>query len=315
MNFDYFMDPCGGASDITQDDRQILSPRGHEAQIPVFAEADSTSRQIRTIYGKHLGSYGVLDTEIVAGKTWYQIRLWNLRSGWVQRQGTVDTRENVVWVHVQDTSIYVAYDAIFRPISWRSRLALLSVLHFRADTVRKGRWYFTRNLREARTFSAARGVVAEFLDDLRRKEQAKLDEEERLRRYSGSQELDDEGRRLDRREFTGTIDALRWLATCQMGWHRRCGRYRCDLLKFLNDDIVGYGLPRESDIRLPVAEDGQLWYAWRRTVTGWCFAIGAAGPPPDQWRYDGPGPPKGFPGKDSSWGDGPFADRVNRNWF
>ena len=212
-------------------------------------------------------------------------------------------------------SIYVAYDAIFRPISWRSRLALLSVLHFRADTVRKGRWYFTRNLREARTFSAARGVVAEFLDDLRRKEQAKLDEVERLRRYSGSQELDDEGRRLDRREFTGTIDALRWLATCQMGWHRRCGRYRCDLLKFLNDDIVGYGLPRESDIRLHVAEDGQLWYAWRRTVTGWCFAIGAAGPPPDQWRYDGPGPPKGFPGKDSSWGDGPFADRVNRNWF
>ena len=212
-------------------------------------------------------------------------------------------------------SIYVAYDAVFRPISWQSRLALLSMLHFRTSTVRRFArfWYFKRKLSEAQTFSTARGVVAEFLDDLRRKEQAKLDEEERLRRYSGSQELDDEGRRLDRREFTATMDALRWLATCQMGWHRRCGRYRCDLLN-LDDDFTEYGLPRESGIRLHVAEDGQTGYAWRRTVTGWCFAIGAAGPPPDQWRYDGPGPPKGFPGKASSWGDGPFADQVNRNW-
>ena len=223
-------------------------------------------------------------------------------------------------------SIYVAYDAAFRLTNWgkngkgshwRSRLALLSVLHFRTGTVRKfaGRWYFTRKLREAQTYSAARGVVSEFLDDLRRKKQAKLDEEERLRRYSGSQELDDGGRRLDRREFTATIDALLWLATCQMGWHRRCGRYRCDMLKILDDDFTLHGLPRESGIRLHVAEDGQSWYAWRRTVTGWCFAIGAAGPPPDQWMYDGSGPPKGFPGNASSWGDGPFSDRVNRNWF
>ena len=222
-------------------------------------------------------------------------------------------------------SIYVAYDVIFRRISrakaakasrWRSRLALLSVLHFRADTVRKlaPYWYVTRKLGEAQTFSAARGVVAEFLDTLSRREQAKLDEEERLRRYSGSQELDDGGRRLDRREFAETIDALHWLATCQMRWHRNGGRYRRDMLRVLGDDFTRHGLPRESGITLHVAQDGQSWYAWRRTVTGWCFAIGAAGPPPDPWTYDGPEPPKGFPGKDSWWGDGPFADRVNRNW-
>ncbi len=222
-------------------------------------------------------------------------------------------------------NIYVAYDAAFRLTNreqtgkgshWRSRLALLSVLHFRADTVRKfaGRWYFTRKLREAQTFPDAKGVVSEFLDDLRRTEQAKLDEENRLRRYSGSQKLDDEGRRLDRREFAATIDALHWLATCQMGWHRRCGRYRCDLLKILNDDFTRHGLPKEAGIRLHVTEDGQSWYAWRRTVTGWCFAIGATGPPPDQWTCDGPGPPESFPGKAKSWGDGPFSDRVNRNW-
>ena len=129
-------------------------------------------------------------------------------------------------------SIYVAYDGVFHRISrentgrwsrYRSRLALLSVLHFRAGTVRKlaGYAYFISKLGEAQTFPAARGVVAEFLDTLSRKEQAKIDEEERLRRYSGSQELNDEGRRLDRREFAATIQAQQWLATCQMGWHRK----------------------------------------------------------------------------------------------
>ena len=220
-------------------------------------------------------------------------------------------------------NIYVAYDTAFRRINWeandgrsrwRSRLALLSALRFRTGTVRRFTGYWTRQLSEAQTFSAARGVIAEFLDDLRCAEQAKIDEEERLRRYSGSQELDDEGRRLDRREFAATIDALQWLATCQMGWHRRGGRYRHDMLKILGDDFTHQGLPRESGIKLHVAKDGQSWYAWRRTVTGWCFAIGAAGPPPDQWKYDGPEPPKGFPGKDSSWGDGPFSDQANRNW-
>lgn len=222
-------------------------------------------------------------------------------------------------------SIYVAYDAVFRRIGrentrrwsrYRSRLALLSVLHFRAGAVRQlaGYLHYTRKLGEAQTFSAARAVVAEFLDTLSRKEQANTDEEERLRRHSGSQELDDEGRRLDRREFTETIDALHWLATCQMGWHRSGGRYRRDMLRVLGDDFTRHRLPRESGITLQVAQDGQSWYAWRRTVTGWCFAIGAAGPPPDQWRYDGPEQPRGFPGQDASWGDGPFADQVSRNW-
>ncbi|MYE67460.1 MAG: hypothetical protein F4236_04665 [Acidimicrobiia bacterium] len=222
-------------------------------------------------------------------------------------------------------SIYVAYDAIFRRISgdettrrsrWRSRFALLSVLYFRASAVRRftGYLYFTTKLGEAQTFRAARAVVANFLDELSRTEKAKLDEERRSRRYSGSQELDDEGRRLDRREFAATMDALRWLATCQMGWHRKGGRYRRDMLKILGHDFTRQGLPGESGVSLHVARGDQSWYTWRRTVTGWCFAIGAAGPPPDQWRYDGPEPPGDFPGEDDSWGDGPFSDQVNRNW-
>ena len=63
-----------------------------------------------------------------------------------------------------------------------------------------------------------------------------------------------------------------------------------------------------------VHEAGQSWYAWRRTVTGWCFAIGAAGPPPEQWEYDGPEPPAGFPGEDPAWGSHAFSEEANRNW-
>ena len=203
-------------------------------------------------------------------------------------------------------SIYVAYDVVFHRISrenthrWsrcRSWLAVLSALHLRVGAVRElaGYGHFIRKLGEAQTFAAARGVVAEFLDDLSRREQAKINEEERLRCYSGSQELDNEGRRLDRREFTATIQALHRLAACQMGWHRNGGRYRRDVLRLLGDDFTRQELPRESGITLHVARDGQSWYAWRRTVTGWCFAIGAAGPPPDQWRYDGSEPPRGRP--------------------
>ena len=99
-----------------------------------------------------------------------------------------------------------------------------------------------------------------------------------------------------------------------MGWYRRDDRYRNDMLKILGDKFIRQGLPQESGITLHVAKNGQSWYAWRRTVTGWCFAIGAAGPPPDEWKYDGPEPPQGFPGKDSVWGNGPFSDQVNCNW-
>ncbi len=221
-------------------------------------------------------------------------------------------------------SFYVVYDAAFRGISWatadrrsrwRSRLAVVSALHFRTGAVQKFTWNWAKRVSEARSFSAARGVVAVFLEELRRARKAELDEQERIRRYAGSHETDEEGRRLDRREFAATIDALRWLETCQMGWHRnRGGRYRDDLLKMIAGDFTRQGLPKESGITLRVSSDGQAWYAWRRTVTGWCFAIGAAGPPPDQWEYDGPEPPQGFPGQDRMWGDTPLSGQANTNW-
>ena len=87
-------------------------------------------------------------------------------------------------------------------------------------------------------------------------------------------------------------------------------RYRADLWEALGSDFFRPdGLPPDPPIIMKVAKKGRAWYAWRRTVTGWCFAIGAAGPPPDRWEYDGPDPPGSFPSKGRGWGD-----RTNRNW-
>ena len=259
----------------------------------------------------------------------YTARQAYLGWGWIDSRALLLEFALPIWLtvglpFVYVLSFYVVYDAAFRGINWatpdrrsrwRSRLALLSALHLRTGAVQKFTWNWAKRLAEAPTFSAARRVVAAFLEELRHARQAQLDEQERIRRYTGSQETDGEGRRLDRREFAATINAMRWLETCQMGWHRnRGGRYRDDLLKMIGDDFTRQGLPKESGIALRVSSDGQAWYAWRRTVTGWCFAIGAAGPPPEQWEYDGPEPPHGFPGRDRTWGERPFSDQVNRNW-
>ena len=123
---------------------------------------------------------------------------------------------------------------------------------------------------------------------------------------------DDDGRRLDQREFKETKDALRALATAQMGWYRnRGGRYRPELIEILKPRFEDYGLPPDHGISLWVADDGQSWWAYRRTIAGWCFAVGAAAPPPDQWLYNGAEPPTGPPGEDAAWGERWGLDAKN----
>jgi hypothetical protein len=81
----------------------------------------------------------------------------------------------------------------------------------------------------------------------------------------------------------------------------------------MEPDFMLKNLPADHGIHLVVAKNRQSWYAWRRTISGYCFAIGAAKAPPDQWLYDGQEPPKGFPGKDPIWGAAPFGPDA-MNW-
>jgi hypothetical protein len=222
-------------------------------------------------------------------------------------------------------SLYSNYELAFKWIGFRgqgdrwSRLRAKAVLiletHLRTKLVHRFNMYWGRQAAAARSFRAARQVVKDFREREKAKVQALADAQENLKRYAGVDGEDEDGGRLDRREFKETTDALRWLATCQMGWHRnRGGRYRTDLLERMSNDFSRQGLPEEHGIAMRVRDDGQAWYAWRRTVTGWVFAIGAAGPPPDQWEYDRAEPPSGFPGEDPAWGDGPFDFESSRNW-
>ena len=220
--------------------------------------------------------------------------------------------------------MYVYYDAAFRGINYaandwkvrlQAKLALVTKLHVKTRDLQAFDRNWARRIASASGYIAGRQVVDQFYEARREAKQAVIDERARLKRYAGSNQTDEQGRRLDRREFKETIAALRYLSTCQMGWYRNRGRhYHADLLDRFRNDFTRQGLPAESGITMKVADDGQSWFAWRRTITGWCFAIGAGGPPPKEWEYDGPDPPDDVPGRDRCWGDLPYSEGANINW-
>lgn len=219
-------------------------------------------------------------------------------------------------------SLYAAYDGAFKRIDfetdqrsqrWRAKLALALRLRVGIQDIAAFRFYWAKQAAAATSFRHATQVIDDFKDSRRADQRAKTEARDRLQRYAGVDGADDDGRRLDQREFKETKDALLALVTAQMGWYRnRGGRYRPELAEILKSRFERCGLPPDHGISLWVADDGQSWWAHRRTVTGWCFAVGAAAPPPDEWLYDGPEPPAGPPGGDAAWGErwGPDA----KNW-
>ena len=101
----------------------------------------------------------------------------------------------------------------------------------------------------------------------------------RLVENAGLVGTDQDGKQLDQREHAETREALRRLANYQMGHYRNLHRYRKDkqfagIVEFAAEQ---FDLPTPTDIQLHVSADGQSWYAERETITGYWFAIGAAG--------------------------------------
>ncbi|QBI21767.1 hypothetical protein ER308_20875 [Egibacter rhizosphaerae] len=193
-------------------------------------------------------------------------------------------------------------------------IALLAKVRTRRSSLGLVKLYWTRQMVQADSVRGAMSVVQEMMDEAEARQSAAEAENQRLVDYAGVTGVDSEGRQLDRREFKETTKSLRWLATCHMGHYRQLGRYRPDMLTVIEDPRTFPGLPEDHGIHMHVTADGQCWWAWRRTITGWCFAIGAAEEPPDQWLYDGPEPPEGPPGHDPQWGDGPFDLANEPNW-
>jgi hypothetical protein len=198
-----------------------------------------------------------------------------------------------------------------RPATWRVKLALVLSLHVRLHAVHSFAGKYPGELVRAGSFSEARRVMADWVRELRDREVATRKELEDLARYAGVEGTDAEGRQLDRREFKETSRALVWLHSVQMGWHNRDGRYRRDVAAHFEDKWSRRGLPDDHGITVKVSRSGQSWFAWRRTPSGWCFAIGAAGPPTDERFFDGPEPPSGFPGHAPGWS---VAFEPTVNW-
>ena len=94
----------------------------------------------------------------------------------------------------------------------RSKLALVLTYHVRAHRLAEfgGAW----QLGQARTFREARRIIRNAEREAREFAEAAGEARDRLTRFVGIEGVDKDGRRLDRREFEETTEALGWLANC-----------------------------------------------------------------------------------------------------
>jgi len=131
---------------------------------------------------------------------------------------------------------------------------------------------------------------------------------ERQAENAGSEETDVEERRVDDREFAETRDMLRVLQTAAMGWYRRGGVFRDDLVGgvYRLDDFTKRGLPAEHGMQSRVSPDGQEVMYWRATVSGWVLglAVTAQSDAFGEHLYGGSQPPAGPPSQGrAGWWD------------
>lgn len=135
--------------------------------------------------------------------------------------------------------------------------------------------------------------------------------DERQAENAGSQAVDENGRRVDDREFSETRDMLRLLATAAMGWHRRQGRFRSDVVGglYTADDFTKGKLPANHGTQELVGVSGQEVVYWRETISGWVLGIAATwmdGRYFEERFYAGPTPPSGLPSEAPAEWSEPF---------
>ncbi len=115
---------------------------------------------------------------------------------------------------VYAVGLFAAYDSIWREINRTTsdqrvrrvtRLAAFTKLNFRLHDAHAFRWKWIHDAVGAGGFTAARRVVGAFLDSRRAQAQAAAAREARLRQFAGSKEVDESGRRLDRRDSTALL--------------------------------------------------------------------------------------------------------------
>jgi hypothetical protein len=106
-------------------------------------------------------------------------------------------------------------------------------------------------------------------------------------RYTGSDERDDYGRRMDRRGFDDVQSTLQRLEGWQLGHWKRCGRYAMKLEELDPDGkyLTAKGLALRAD------PDKEAYTAWAPTPPGIVFGIAGQKGETIPWRYVGETPP------------------------
>lgn len=205
-------------------------------------------------------------------------------------------------------ALYFVYEATFSAmasesavgLSWRHRLAVLARCGPRLRAVRAVRpaasW-----LANDPGFRSTWRWTGRILREDRKRRANETAQAQRLVNNAGAVGTDSSGRQLDQREHAETRKALQWLYTCHLGYYPKQGNRYFEGLEIIIDGLSEkYCLPNPNNIEMHISDDGQSWYATRQTITGHWFAIGAAGPPTDQWFYDGPTAATSFP-HESEW--------------
>ncbi len=114
---------------------------------------------------------------------------------------------------------------------------------------------------------------------------------DRYAAHVGSNDVDENGWRLDRRGFTDTRLALKNVDLAQLTYHRLHGSYAT--IDELMADSVAKTLVQDTT-GLEVHAEGEGWWASRRSASGWTFAIGRA-PTSGPWFFDDADPPTAPP--------------------
>ncbi len=264
------------------------------------------------------GLLGVMGLAILIGTGVYLVREWpNL-----DKAELVLSFALPIWLTVMTLpfiflfSLYANYETTFVRIDLatkddararrRAKMALLASFHLRNRDLQRFTGMAPSELGTAQSWGEARRIIAYHRAEARVEEAKKDLAAKKLIRYAGVPGTDWKGRPLDQREFEDTKHALDMLATFHQAQFAD-GRYRTDLMEAVGNLLSSKQLP-DPGIVSEVEKNGHSWFAWRRTVTGWCLGIGATGPPPDHWVYEGLEPPSGYPRKDDGWRHGDFDD-------
>lgn len=133
--------------------------------------------------------------------------------------------------------------------------------------------------------------------------------QERRAARAGSDSVNGRGQRLDDREFHPTRETLRSVSAVQLAQHRNTGSFRGDVINGWRPsgrDFTRHGLPADHGIESRVSGDGQLWWAWRTTVSGWVLGYGLRVEDGStyEYMYAGPVAPESAPTDGQTWGAG-----------